>query len=277
MRTLFLTVLIAITFMMESATFAEELTAFSPLVAHDADFIVRSHKGGPSAAKVLKSCRMLREELQLMWLGVVAADAWQPRCEINLHATLANYLQAVGRSGGKTSGSSLIQFERGRIVTRRIDLVVGQGVQLSPLSHELTHVVLADRFGGRQPPRWMDEGIATMADPLEKQALHWRDCKHALRTGTALRMFDLLTLEQFTSARQVPAFYGESLSLVRFLAEQDNPQKVVDFSEIAMDKGYDQALQKCYGIDGVAALERKWRHYATTAAQRPFIATCHRP
>lgn len=138
-------------------------------------------------------------------------------------------------------GSSLIRAEKGRILTRRIDLLVSEHSGLPALAHELTHVVLADRFGGRQPPRWVDEGIATMADPTEKRMLHYRDCHHALRSGTALRLIEVLDLEQFTSAQQVPAFYGQSLSLVHFLSEQVQPQTVIDFAEAAMDHGYDFA------------------------------------
>lgn len=281
MRTVFLRILCFTACSLEAAVFAGDSTSFSPLVANGADFIVRSHKGGPLPVDILESCRLLREELRRMWLGAVAPDAWRPRCEIVLHATRASYLQAVGRNGGQTSGSSLIQFENGRIVARRIDLLEdGQG-RISALPHELTHVVLADRFGGRQPPRWLDEGVATMADSTEKRALHQRDCQHALHTGTALRMFDLLALDQLTSARQIPAFYGQSLSLVRFLAEQDEPQKVVVFSEVAMKKGYDHALQQCYGLDGVIALERKWRGYAMATRQRstrvPVTTISQRP
>jgi hypothetical protein len=267
MRSFSLTLLTITACSLASALSADDSVTSSALVANSTYFVVRSHRGGPSAAKALEQCQSLREELQTKWLGNAEADIWQPRCEIVIHATRASYLQVVGRGGGQTSGSSLIQFEAGRVAVRRIDLLVDQQGNITALPHELTHVVLADRFGGRQPPRWVDEGIATAADSHEKRTLHRRDCHDALRSGAALRMFELLTLEQFTSARQVPAFYGQSLLLVRFLATQGNHQKVIDFSEAAMDKGYDHALQQCYGIDGVVALEQRWRDFAMSTRQ----------
>ena len=71
------------------------------------------------------------------------------------------------------------------------------------LSHELTHVVLADRFAGRQPPRWFDEGIATLADSTEKRALHHRDCCAAVRSGTFLRLVDVFRFDGFSTTEQV--------------------------------------------------------------------------
>jgi hypothetical protein len=252
----------------------------SPLhSANSASFVVRSYQGGPPADEVLQRCRHLRLELQRVWLGAASGDAWRPTCDVVLHATRGNYLQAVGRGGGQTLGSSFVEFTKGRIASRRIDLLVDQQGHISALPHELTHVVLADQFGGRQPPRWIDEGIATMADSVEKRTLHQRDCRSALRDGTALRVIDLLRLEQFTAPQQVPAFYGQSLSLVRFLAEQDEPKRIVEFADAALEQGYDRALQQHYAIEDVAALERHWRDYAqkSTKAQTPVIAAAHRP
>ena len=51
---------------------------------------------------------------------------------------------------------------------------------MTALPHELTHLILADRFSPRQVPRWSDEGMAVLADPAEKQRLHLRDLRQAL-------------------------------------------------------------------------------------------------
>jgi hypothetical protein len=267
--------------LIETVVLAEEPEAALQPTADSAHFNVRSYRGGPSAANILERCDLLRVETQRVWLGGETADRWRPRCEIILHPTQASYLQAVGRGGGQTSGSSLIRFEKGSVHTRRIDLLVDEQGGVSALPHELTHVVLADRFGGRQPPRWIDEGLATMADSAAKRRLHHRDCQSALDRGTALRVMDVLRLERFTSAQQVPAFYGQSLSLVQFLSERDRPAKIVDFAEAAMEHGYDRALDEYYEIDGVAGLERLWRSHTATARQDsmrpPVIMVGRRP
>jgi hypothetical protein len=231
------------------------------------NFLVRSYRGGPAAQEVLQRCERLRGELRRRWLATEGDVTWDPRCEVVLHRTRSQYLEVVGKNAGQTSGASLIRFQAGRVALRRLDLLVDGDGQLPALAHELTHVVLADRFAGRQPPRWVDEGIATLADSAEKRLLHHRDCENALRGGTALRMIDVLTLDQFTSPEQVPAFYGQSLSLVSFLTQRDRPSRVVEFAATAMNAGYDRALQEHYGIDGVAGLERRWRQHLVAAHQ----------
>lgn len=226
------------------------------------NFQIRTFRGGPAAQQLLKQCEALRADLQQVWLTVEDRGPWSPRCQVFVHATKSSYETAVGRGGAQTSGSSLIQTAGGEIVSRRIDLLYDAKKGVSALPHELTHVVLADRFENGRPPRWLDEGIATMADSPEKRMLHHRDCHQALQNGDALRVVQLLRLEQFTSAKQVPAFYGQSLSLVHFLAEQDEPTRLIDFAEAATRRGYDRALREIYQIEGIEDLERRWRKYA---------------
>lgn len=229
-------------------------------------FHIRSPAGGPSATSMLKLCESLREELQQVWGGDDPPSSWQPKCHVVVHATRAAYLKIVGPGGSQTTGSSLIQFESGKICSRRIDLLLDSQGAASALPHELTHVILADRFGGRQPPQWLDEGIAMLADTRGKQLLHQRDCRDTLAANHALPISELLRLSEFTSAEQVPAFYGQSLSLVQMLATKGKPAKIIDFALEAMDQGYDRALQIHYGIEGVDSLEHQWRRYATSDA-----------
>lgn len=230
-------------------------------------FIIHSFRGGPPADDVARQCQSVREQIHAKWLGNSSMESWQPCCEVVVHATKESYVHSVGRGGTQTSGSSLIRFGEGKITRRRLDLLVDQYGRLPALHHELTHVVLADRFAGKLPPRWADEGIATLADSTTKQLLHQRDCLAALKNGTSIRMVDLLRLEEFTSHHQVPAFYGQSLSLIRFLAHYGEPLLLVPFLEQADTHGYDRALREMYDIDGVSHLEKLWRDYAHNLSQ----------
>jgi hypothetical protein len=135
----------------------------------------------------------------------------------------------------------------------------------------MTHVVLADLLGGRQPPRWADEGMALLADPNEKQRLHNHDLQNAYSRRTAFRTVELMTLENYPHPSRVPAFYGQSLSLTRFLATRDNPTTFVAFLQGSLDEGYDAALRKHYDIAGVAHLERLW-HTRPSPQSAPSLA-----
>ncbi len=237
------------------ALFGQSLTIADEKSEH---FTVRSYPDGSSAKSVLQLCEAVRAELQRVWHSDLNLAKWEPRCEIVVHSNRESYQRIV--AGDFTSfGSSLIKMDAGKVVARRIDLLIDPNGSLSALPHELTHVVLADQFNGRQPPLWMDEGIAMLADTREKQLLHHRDCSEALTAGRAFSLKELLRLEQFTSAEQVPAFYGQSLTLVRMLSEQGKPQGVVPFAIDTLDLGIDKALQKHYAIRDVNELEDRWR------------------
>jgi hypothetical protein len=172
----------------------------------------------------------------------------------------------VGRGSERTFGSSYIRHDRGRVAARRIDLVPDADGRPSALAHELSHVILADRFRGMQPPRWVDEGIATLADSADKRRRHERDCHFALDSGGAIPLGELLRLDNVSSAQQAAVFYGQSVSLVRFLVEQDTPERFLAMVEIALHKGYDRALSEAYGINNVGLLERQWREFAAAPA-----------
>lgn len=224
------------------------------------NFVIDSFASGPHPDRVALLCESLRSELGRAWCERELED-WNPRCEVIVHATLEKYVQMVGQNGSQTMGSSLIQVNSGRTVSRRIDLLVDASGDLPALPHELTHVVMSDRFDGRQPPHWFDEGAAMLADTLHKQSLHERDCRDALRSGSAMPLSELLTLEQFKSANQMPAFYGQSASLTRFLCQKDDITKVTRFAYDANRIGYRQALSIHYKIESVEELERQWRQY----------------
>lgn len=223
--------------------------------------VVRSYPGGPIASEVLREAATLRRDATERWCSGLSVEPWRPRCEIVLHATRSRYLRSVGSAGGQTTGSSLIDSSDGAILRRRVDLLVDGEGRCPALKHELTHVVLADWFRGSQPPPWADEGIATLADGAEKQALHRRDCRQALADGSAMHMVELVQLEQLSSREQAAAFYGQSLSLVAFLAERAEPNRLLPFVDLAESSGYDHALREVYAINGMGDLQGQWvRH-----------------
>ncbi len=146
------------------------------------------------AAGWANQCERLRSTLCKQWLGAKQPRDWSPKCDIVLHATLAEYLRAVGADQAATIGASLIDWAGDRIILRRIDIRADRAGWLNgALAHELTHAILADEFGPREElPLWADEGMAVLADPATKQALHLRDFHHGLRRGSSWRLADFL-------------------------------------------------------------------------------------
>lgn len=231
-----------------------------------------------ASRQTVEAAEALRAKLAEKWLGedFLAGEPWGPKCDVILHASMASYLQAAP-GGEQTVGSSLIEAERGRIITRRIDIRADRaGWFANALGHELTHVVLADVFPNGNVPHWADEGMAVMADPAEKQNAHFRDLRIAQGSRSALRVVELMSLEGYPRPEQQAAFYGQSASIVRYLVERDTPERFVNFVRSAARRGYEQALREDYQIDGVRELETRWARYVQREATRSIVAAQER-
>lgn len=234
-----------------------------------ANFIVQSTQSTAAANALGAQCETLLAELKGKWFGssdpVVDAlgaaqttSTWTPKCVVVIHDTPASYLHWVP-GGERTVGSSWIESSQGKIVTRRIDIRGDKPNWFEgALPHELIHVLLADRFRAKPPGRWAEEGWAILVDPTEKQFRHDTDLRRALARGEHFRLGEMLELTEYPGAERITAFYGQSASLVRFLAERRTPADFSAFLKRAASHGYDAALREHYGIDGVADLESRW-------------------
>jgi len=216
-----------------------------------------------ATAKLLaETAESLRHDLQLKWLGADSSKPWNPKCQIVLHPSIDSYVAAGGRGSEHTVGTSLFKTEEGQIAGRRIDLLGGRADFLSAaLPHELTHVVLKDRFPATTMPRWADEGAAILADNDAKQGRHLHDLEIALAQHAIFPAAKLLTMDDYPRPDQIGAFYGQSASVTEFLVSKKTPSMFVNFIQLAAAKGYDAALHQCYGISDAAELDRLWRKH----------------
>ncbi|HWB13546.1 MAG TPA: hypothetical protein VG826_30255 [Pirellulales bacterium] len=223
---------------------------------------------------LLESTEQMRASLADMWLGEERPqDAWQPKCDIILHSTSRDYLRAVP-GGDQTVGSSLINTDKGRVVGRRIDIRADRSGWLrAALGHEMTHVVLADRFSDGALPAWADEGMAVLADPNAKQDAHSRDLHVARSRRSTFRLVELFALNGYPSPERQAAFYGQSASLVRFLVARGTPAQFVDFMRAAGRNGYEVAVREVYGMQGVRDLEHRWLQEVSVAGALAENAT----
>jgi len=252
-----------------SATRAEAAAPATYRTISTANFIVQSTSDTAAAHALGAQCETLLAELKGKWFaasdpqteprgGEQADSTWTPKCVVVIHDTPASYLHWVP-GGERTVGSSWIESSQGKIVARRIDIRGDKPNWFEgALPHELIHVLLADRFGAKPPGRWAEEGWAILVDPTEKQFRHDADLRRALARGEHFRLGEMLELTEYPGAERITAFYGQSASLVRFLAERRTPAEFSAFLKRAASHGYDAALREHYDIDGVADLERRW-------------------
>jgi hypothetical protein len=236
------------------------------------------------AARVAAACEEQRAELRMFWGDAetntnepasprvapapdvatkklpanALPERWETRCDVIVHPTQAQYVAAVGPGGIQSFGASYWRLDQGRIAHRRIDLRSDQRDPcVAALPHELTHLVIADRFPTKPLPRWLDEGIALLADPLNKQRGHEADWLAAQHLAKAFRLVELLEQQTYPAADRVQTFYGQSAAMVRDLLRRQSPSELLRFIETAQKRGYDTALREHYGLENLGHWEEE--------------------
>ena len=209
------------------------------------------------ARQLAESCEMWRERLRTAWISEPDPASWIPKCEVYVHPHRAAYNQTLSRPGDVSVGSTIMNFDQGRTVRRRIDVRSdASDWSNSALPHELTHVVLGERFGGHALPRWADEGIAMLSESAEKHRERLESLQEILARQPTIAIADLIKANRFPSPQLRDAFYGQSLGLSSLLIRKSSPAKFANFVEESVAIGGDRALQQHYGLKNVGALQQ---------------------
>ncbi len=122
--------------------------------------------------------------------------------------------------------------------------------------HELTHIIVGRAFGGRDIPRWLNEGLAMY------EAREWDFNRMANMTQGVLtdRLIPLreLTREFPLETQRAALAYAQSFYLVSYLLDKKGAADFHEFiREYARGRSFEQVLKQTYGLD-VAALEEEW-------------------
>lgn len=233
-------------------------------IAETPNFQIHCCTSAERLRELAASCERLKARGQTMWLGETSpSGSWQPRCEVVVHSTVGAYSRTVGPGSERTSGCSTVRLHQGSVAERRIDLRSdAEGWLSDTLPHELTHVVLADRFTERRIPAWADEGIAMLAESPDKLQRRLNELRSVIAAGRTLNLSQLVTLENGPASADRAAFYGQSVTLTGLLLERGTPQQLLQFVKAGRRDGYDKALRDVYGITSWSTLESEWQTYA---------------
>jgi hypothetical protein len=226
-----------------------------------------------SDARLLaNSCELWRERIRKTWITAPDANVWTPKCEVVIHPHQSGYNRTLNRPGDTSVGSTRMDFDQGRTVSRRID-VRADAVDWSnaALPHELTHVVLGERFGGRPLPRWADEGIAMLSESEEKHRVRLANLRDVLATPSTHSMEQLLQLEGMPKPHLIHAFYGQSLAVSSLLIRKSTPARFADFVEDCDRLGVEASLRKHYQLNGIAGLQSEWDRWIKHPADVAFV------
>ena len=223
------------------------------------------HADASLAAQAGKAAESVRSQQARRWGSSATRSTWSPRCDIYLYPTPRDFAQMTGQP--ETSpGFSTMGVNGNRIISRRVNLRVDHPQLLAAiLPHEVTHVVLADLFTQQQIPRWADEGMAVLAEPLSEQLSRAADLSGPLAEGRVFKLNELMAID-YPSAEAWGLYYAQSVSVTQFLVEQGTPEQFISFVRGAQRQGIEQALREVYRIGGFAELENRWQNFARRQA-----------
>lgn len=229
------------------------------LIQETANFRVYTLPEIKAARSLPAACEALRTQLLETWFSR-AGENWSPKCDVVVHAGLSGYVKALGPGSEQSSGCATIEIEPGRVARRRIDLR-GDAVDCfdCALPHELTHVIVAERFTRTRIPRWADEGMAILAETRQKQERRRAALQRSLASSRQYSATELTTLSDYPAPGRLEMFYGQSASLVAYLIERESPAKFLEFLELSATAPADLALAKVYGVSNWREIEAAWR------------------
>lgn len=217
------------------------------------------------ATKVAEAAEAQRKAIFERWSGPVGG-AWQPKCEIVIHATADDYAKATGQPTART-GHATVKLTNSRATERRLDLRADDATLVAnALPRELTHVVLADMFGDKPPPRWAAEGMAVLACSPEEISRYTRTLTRCARDGELRSVAALFELKD-VPAEKLTGFYCQSVSVAEYLIAIKGDKHFKLFVNDVQRYGMPQALKRQYNIDGPAALEAAWKRASVEVAR----------
>jgi hypothetical protein len=245
--------------------------AAAPAAAPAGDVIetanFRVHHGGNRdlGASVAKLAEAARKDAFERWSGP-AGGAWQPKCEIAVHPTADAYAKATDKPAALT-GHATVSLSNGRATARRIDLRADDAaLAANALPREITHVVLADLFADKPPPRWALEGMAVLAGSPEEISRYTRTLPRCARDGELRPLAALFDLKD-VPADKLTGFYCQSVSVAEYLIKLKGERNFKIFLGEVSRYGTAQALKRQYGINGPQALETDWKRACLDVAR----------
>lgn len=217
------------------------------------------------ACDLVERCETMRTQLRKAWLMSDDTTSWTPKCDVFLYASPSHFQRGTGNPPDRMGYASL-NVGKGRVSMRRLHMRADEESILERvLPHELTHVVLADRFSYHRIPRWADEGVAVTSEPAAQRNELRVEARTALQRG---RLFSIRQLVQLRDYPRDPAsadlFYAQSAAVIEYLQQQTSPADTIRFVELCTRSGLDGASRDVLKRSA-AEFEADWRRWLASA------------
>lgn len=232
----------------------------------DAVNIRVKHRGHDALAQALaKAASQYRQSITAKWFGPAGAE-WSPKCEITLHATATAFAAATSLSSQAT-GRAEVTLDNGTVTSRRIDLRADDStVQEIALPRELAHLVIAELFPAKPPPRWAEEALAIHSTNAAEVNRYLQATTRLAADGQLPTAPELLASTGFPAADRITGFYVASVGIADFLIEKKGDRAFAAFLTDAQRYGIENALRRQYSLTP-GQLETAWRRSNPSAVR----------
>lgn len=210
------------------------------------------------ARRIAETAEAERVRLAELWFGHALPD-WGEPCPVSVK---------VGAHLG-AGGNTKFRFSRGEVYGWRME-VQGSFERIldSVIPHEVNHTILACYFR-RALPRWADEGMASLMEHESEKQRQVDLAQQLVNTGQRIPLRTLLSIREYPSDYdQMMALYAEGYALTDFLIQQAGRQRFLVFLNDAHHRGWDKALESCYGRRSIEHLEQSWSSWVLAGCPR---------
>lgn len=216
------------------------------------------HRGTDALAQsIAKAAGQYRQTITAKWFGPPGVE-WTPKCEITIHSSASAFASATGLSPQAT-GRAEVSLENGTITSRRIDLRADDPTILEiALPRELAHIVMAELFPSKPPPRWAEEALAIHSTNAAEVSRHLQAISRLAADGQLPTAPELLASTGFPAAERITGFYVASVGIADYLIEKKGDRAFAAFLTDSQRYGIENALRRQYNLTP-AQLESAWR------------------
>lgn len=221
---------------------------------------------------VTRCCEEARAVMRTTWLSGFPATNWTPVCQVIVHTSASSYTRDT-RVSSQTKGVTRLQIGEGQVWSRRIDILAdSEGWAANLIPHEMTHVVLADRFCHRQIPRWADEGLAILSESGDRLAKALEAADINSRSGQAINLSQLLSAAAYPFKKeQAELFFAQSAAFSAFLVSQFPEEDVMRFVDGCNSIGAAKAVERLSAgqdLDDIEKMFHVWLQQRDVEAPR---------
>lgn len=236
------------------------------LVAQTRNFVIY-HRDRGLAEEIGSRAEQARQYAIQLWFAEDPAADWQPKCELYLYPSSQEYSTSTGVPA-ESPGHSKVVNHQGQIQSRQVFLRMDDpNARQAVLPHEVAHVVFAGRFGSSNVPRWADEGMAVLTEPLDLQNAHLVNLARCYATGAGFSCAQVMTMGEYPPGDRMRDFYAHSVGICRTIVEKHGHAQLIAFLRRAVQTGnYETALREVLGVANFGQLEGEFRQYVGNIA-----------